>query len=383
MKKLIFLFKILILSINGIKYFEIYSFATESSESKLIISELPELVQDLIARNFIHEFIVDYKKDAHQKTRIRCNVTKLACVNQLFYILILNIIDKTPDYWDYFEVIIDESSENRKFDQVISRCNAHLEERREKKLGENQIFPPLLLCSICFDVVNFGSEHVYQLEKTLASYFTNLKRFRFIGMRILPEVSLLSFQNALKNFDHLTAIDAQEKSIMMPIEEGLPFLYRSRIHIPEKLFLALEESFFLHYRLQSLTLNFNCQISGLQKRIMIEHSLITNRPAIELITSDRLFNMILKFSNLKKIGLIGADLRQVDSLKLKLVLFKFSKKLEYLDLSENEYINHSFLLEIFSSLDYNVLKVLNLSMTNYNQDCWDFPQFKNITRLIT
>src|SRR6185369_7898053 len=151
------------------------------------------------------ELIIAYQKDVPQaalspKSILRQNVMKLMFVSRNFYQSILDAICNIPDCWDYFEVIIDESSTNRKFDQIIDQCNQCLE--------NNRILPPLVV-SICFDRIKFEPHHIQQLEKKLAPFFTYIKRLRFVGVRILYETSVLSFQNALATFSRLIAIDAQ------------------------------------------------------------------------------------------------------------------------------------------------------------------------------
>src|SRR6185369_678527 len=191
MKKLKFLFKFIILIITMIECFKTPSFAML----------FPQEIIDQIS----YELIIAYQKDdlktvKSQKSMLRQNVMKLMFVSRNFYQSILDAICNIPDCWDYFEVIIDESSTNRKFDQIIDQCNQCLE--------NNRILPPLVV-SICFDRIKFEPHHIQQLEKKLAPFFTYIKRLRFVGVRILYETSVLSFQNALATFSRLIAIDAQ------------------------------------------------------------------------------------------------------------------------------------------------------------------------------
>jgi len=124
-------------------------------------------------------------------------------------------------------------------------------------------------------------------------------------------------------------------------------------------------------------LNFNCQEYGIQKQIIIERS-----NDVELVSAERLFNMLLKFSNLKKIGLISADLQPGDSSKLQEILSQSSKTLQCLNLGENENITNAFLQDAFSVVSYDSLEILDVSKTQVNQDCQIYAQFKNLTHLI-
>src|SRR6185369_1743404 len=142
MKKLKFLFKFIILIITMIECFKTPSFAML----------FPQEIIDQIS----YELIIAYQKDdlktvKSQKSMLRQNVMKLMFVSRNFYQSILDAICNIPDCWDYFEVTIDESSTNRKFNQVMSRCDEYLKKDR--------ILPPLFV-SICFNEVTFGPRHI-------------------------------------------------------------------------------------------------------------------------------------------------------------------------------------------------------------------------------
>jgi len=138
------------------------------------------------------------------------------------------------------------------------------------------------------------------------------------------------------------------------MSNGVRAWQKFTIHISEKLFLALEEFSFFHNCLQSLTLNFNCRqkfdndnIKYTQsKQTMLEDS--NHDFYTKIITSYRLFNMLLNFSNLKRIELSSADLQLRDGINLKPILSQLSEKLEYLNLHENENIDNFFLEDAFS-----------------------------------
>ena len=98
------------------------------------------------------------------------------------------------------------------------------------------------------------------------------------------------------------------------------YLGERNIPLPEELFLALEEFHFFHHHLQILTLKFN------------SHAIS--------ITSDRLLDMLLKFS----------------------------RTLQYLNLSQNN-LDDTSIEEIFSSheLALNMMKI----EINNDEDCQD------------
>src|SRR6185503_21207427 len=98
-------------------------------------------------------------------------------LGKTFYLVILNAICRIPDSWDYFEITIDDSSKNRKFDNFIKEYNEYL-------LNNSILYP--FSVSICFDEVYFKPENIHQLETTLAPFFTHIKRLRFVGMHISP-----------------------------------------------------------------------------------------------------------------------------------------------------------------------------------------------------
>jgi len=339
------------------------------------------LPREIILQIF-QELIIAYKKDALQTARfpkfvVHQKVIALVSrnINGQFYQVILDAICDQPDCWDCFEVTIDEFSKNRKFDQIIDQCNQCLE--------KNRILPPLIV-SICFNQLNFMPDHIYQFKKTLVPFFTHLKRLRFVGVYISNKISLSSFQNALTEFSYLTAIDAEDSQKPTSNKTNSlsqffsPFSFT--IPIPKKLLLSLEESSLLHQRLQSLTLNFNYQYQehGIQL-IMPDFDNIGS--SLDLITADSLCNMLLKFSNLKKIGLINANLQPEDSSKLEPVLSKFSKIIKHLDFTKNKKINNCFLEEAFSQSSYNALEVLDVKGTKINQNCQIYSKCKNLTLL--
>ena len=355
--------------ITMIGSFEISSFATDSTKSKF--TSLSTEIMCQISREFIIANLQDTLETA--KTKIRKNITNLALVSRFFYKEIFNIIDKIPNSWDYFEITIDESSKNRNFDQIIQQCETHLQERREKNLGENQFFLPLFF-SICFNKINFKHDNFNQLEKIREPFFAHIKKFRFVGVRI-PRETLVPFQNSLKSFNYLAAIDTQAK-----INKELS------IQISKTLFSVLEKFSFLHDRLQSLTLNFNCLQKHEAKEYTIQKQLIstsmTTYSHITFIDFNDISNILLKFSKLEEIGLISADLKPGDSHQLREVLSKFSRTLQYVNLSENKNIDNAFLKDALFELNLNALKVLNVSQTQVNQDCQVYPQCKNLTHLI-
>jgi len=316
----------------------------------------------------IMEFLIG---DQNNKKAVHDCLTNIAYTNKLHYELVSNFISQVPDAWVYFELTIQESKKNLTFSQFISKTTTF--RKKFLKSATNQAlhnsYPPLVF-SICLDQVIFKKEQINQLIN-LASFFTQLKNLRFLGVQIPPELLLTfhRFQNSLEKFSQLSALEAE--GIIFKNKSDLLFSIDVPIYIPEILFIALEKSNFLHQNLQSLILDFNHNKKN-EEYAQFDH---------QFYGRGNLFDFLIKFLNLKKIGLVNINLQEEDGLQLSKILSKCSKKIQFLDLSMNSKIHNSF-VEVALQFHLHSLQTLNLSKTRVNQDCKIFFQLTHLKCLI-
>jgi len=347
MKKFIYLF--LQFSLFT-KFYENFSSATDSHQSKNFysFSFLPLEIMEQISE----QLLVHYSgQKVENKRTVRKNLVNFALVNKNFYQSVLEVIFKNQKYWDYFQLTISHLSKHRNLSDVVLLCKKYL-------LEKNHIFSPLVM-TLCLKDMNLGFQEVMELN-TLASYFNCLKKISLTCIHIFKLTPFTSFQNALSNFNNLASLHFEGMSIFGFFQ-----------FFPETLFLTLKKSHFLHQNLQSLILDFNHNKKN-EEYAQFDH---------QFYGRGNLFDFLIKFLNLKKIGLVNINLQEEDGLQLSKILSKCSKKIQFLDLSMNSKIHNSF-VEVALQFHLHSLQTLNLSKTRVNQDCKIFFQLTHLKCLI-